>query len=293
MIKFLASRLSQHNNSAIIKFPIRTFSSESENELSIVTRQDQIINKGEYVYRPSGNWTKDVHKFLAYLHNKGFDATPKPLGFDKTGREIVSFIKGEVSNYPLTKNASSIGVLTSAAILLRKYHDISMGFLEDNNVEEKPWQLSCRYPIEVICHGDYAPYNVVLNGKQAVGIIDFDTAHPGPRTWDIAYALYRWAPLTNPNNHDGFGHLKSQVARAALFCDSYGLPIEKRINMAALIIERLQSLVNFIYKEAEEGNETMKTNIADGHHLLYIEDIEYIKTHSPYINDKLCGYEPN
>jgi len=43
--------------------------------------------------------------------------------------------------------------------------------------------------------------------------------------------------------------------------------------MAALIIERLQSLVNFMYKEAEEGNKTMKTNIADGHHLLYIEDI--------------------
>ena len=84
MIKFLASRLSQHNNSAIIKFPIRTFSSESENELSIVTRQDQIINKGEYVYRPSGNWTKDVHKFLAYLHNKGFD---------KTGREIGVIVK--------------------------------------------------------------------------------------------------------------------------------------------------------------------------------------------------------
>ena len=48
-----------------------------------------------------------------------------------------------------------------------------------------------------------------------------------------------------------------------------------------------------MYKEAKEGKETMKTNIADGHHLLYIEDIEYIKTHSPYINDKLCGYEPN
>lgn len=102
--------------------------SKSKNKLSTLTRQEQIINKGEYVYRPSGNWTKDVHKFLAYLHNKGFDATPKPLGFDKTGREIVSFIKGEVSNYPLTKNASSIQALTSAAISLRKYHDISMGF---------------------------------------------------------------------------------------------------------------------------------------------------------------------
>ena len=63
--------------------------------------------------------------------------------------------------------------------------------------------------------------------------------------------------------------------------------------MAALIIERLQSLVNFMYKEAEEGNETMKTNIADGHHLLYIEDIEYIKTHSIFIDNQLCEYEPN
>ena len=106
MINSLTRKLYKHNNTPITKLPIRTFS--SENELSIVTRQDQIINKGEYVYRPSGNWTKDVHKFLGYLHDKGFDATPKPLGFDKTCKEIVSFIKGEVSNYPLSKNASSI-----------------------------------------------------------------------------------------------------------------------------------------------------------------------------------------
>ena len=39
--------------------------SKSKNELSALTRQEQIINKGEYVYRPSGNWTKDVHKFLS------------------------------------------------------------------------------------------------------------------------------------------------------------------------------------------------------------------------------------
>ncbi len=81
MIKSLTRRLHKHNNATIIKFPSRTTTSKSENELSILKRQDQIINKGEYVYLPSGNWTKDVHKFLGYLHDKGFDATPKPLGF--------------------------------------------------------------------------------------------------------------------------------------------------------------------------------------------------------------------
>ena len=90
MINSLTRKLYKHNNTPITKLPIRTFSSESENELSIVTRQDQIINKGEYVYRPSGNWTKDVHKFLGYLHDKGFGVASKPLGFGKTGREIVT-----------------------------------------------------------------------------------------------------------------------------------------------------------------------------------------------------------
>ncbi|RYE06094.1 MAG: aminoglycoside phosphotransferase family protein [Rickettsiaceae bacterium] len=252
-----------------------------------MSRKDQIINEGEFVYRPASHWTKDVHKFLGYLDDKNFNAAPKPLGFDKAGREIVSFIKGDVSNYPLTSNAASTQALTSAAVLLRRYHDASTGFLGNNEAVEGHWQLPCRYPVEVICHGDYAPYNVVLNGKKAIGIIDFDTAHPGPRSWDIAYALYRWAPLTNPENQDGFGSLKNQVARAALFCNFYSLSQDERINMASLIIERLQSLLNFMYKEAEEGNEIMKANIADGHHILYIKDIEYIKIHTTYINDKL------
>ena len=232
-----------------------------------------------------------MHKFLSFLDNKNFHAAPKPLGFDVAGREIVSFIKGDVSNYPLSSNAASTQALTSAATLLRKYHDTSKEFLNDNKITEGNWQLPCRYPVEVICHGDYAPYNVVLNGKKAIGIIDFDTAHPGSRSWDIAYALYRWAPLTNPKNHDGFGSLKSQVTRATLFCDSYGLSTEERINMATMIVERLQSLLNFMYKEAEEGNETMKANIADGHYTLYIKDIEYIRTHATYINYKLCEHE--
>jgi len=45
MIKSLASKLSQHNNATIIKFPSRTATSKSKNELSALTRQNQIINK--------------------------------------------------------------------------------------------------------------------------------------------------------------------------------------------------------------------------------------------------------
>ncbi|MFJ9374801.1 phosphotransferase [Streptomyces sp. NPDC101455] len=43
-------------------------------------------------------------------------------------------------------------------------------------------------PVEVICHGDFAPDNCVFTGEGAVGIVDFDAARPGPgpRAWDLA-----------------------------------------------------------------------------------------------------------
>ncbi|WP_425364687.1 phosphotransferase enzyme family protein [Candidatus Tisiphia endosymbiont of Mystacides longicornis] len=213
-------------------------------------REEQIVNIGDYIYRPAGFWTKQVHNLLDHIRSEGFLSAPKPVGFDNSGREIVSFLKGEVSNYPLSNNAASIKALTSAASLLRKYHDASQNFLIKVVSDEKCWQLPSRHPKEVICHGDFAPYNVVLNGEQAVGIIDFDTCHPGSRLWDVAYALYRWVPLTNPNNKDGFGSIDEQIIRACLFCQAYGLAEKDKNGMIDLIIERLQVLVSFMFSQA-------------------------------------------
>jgi thiamine kinase-like enzyme len=240
-------------------------------------RENQIIKIGNTVHRPTGKWTKQIHKLLLHLRHTGFYSVPEPLGFDDQGREIVSFIEGDVSNYPLSPNASSIKALLSAALLLRNFHDTTQSFLDKIIIENNNWQLPARQPYEVICHGDYAPYNIVLNGVVAVGIIDFDTCHPGPRVWDIAYALYRWCPFTNPNNQDGFGSIEEQIKRARLFCRSYGLANEKRLGLAELMVERLQVLVDFMFSQASLGDETCKLNIKEGHHLLYLDDIKYIK----------------
>ena len=166
-------------------------------------RENKIIRIGHKVHRPLGPWTALVHEFLLYLRSSGFSSAPLPFGLDGQGCEILSFIEGEVSNYPLSPNAASVQTLISAAKLLRSYHDASQNFLAGLNPEKNTWQFPARHPQEVICHGDFAPYNLVLDGENAIGLIDFDTCHPGPRVWDIAYALYRWAPFTNPSNKDG------------------------------------------------------------------------------------------
>lgn len=247
---------------------------------------DHVIRAGNVVYRKAGPWTQQIHKFLQYLHNQGFHAVPKPFGFDKQGREIVSFIEGETFDYPLSEKASSVNVLTSAAKLLRDYHDISMNFLNIHSSSHN-WMFPTKNPREVICHNDFAPYNVVFRDEQAIGIIDFDTAHPGPRNWDIAYALYRFAPFTNKNNEDGFGNIENQIIRARLFCQAYGIIEENRIEIVDLMIERLQALIDFLVKSAREGNKKYELNFQAGHHLKYLKDLEHIKFSKNLIKNML------
>ena len=239
-------------------------------------RSNQIARIGSKVHRPAGEWTPYIHEFLIHLRTQGFLGAPEPFGFDEGGNEIVSYIAGEVCNYPLPEAAKTLKALISAAELLRAYHDATTSFLPALKGDE-PWMLPAREPIEVICHGDYAPYNLVLQGDRVVAIIDFDTAHPGPRTWDIAYALYRWAPLTHPGNPDGFGTEGDKLTRSRLFCDVYGLSETGREGLITSVIDRLQFLVAFMQSKADAGDETFRANIADGHHLTYLEDIKYLK----------------
>ena len=245
-------------------------------------RENKIGRVDNAVHRPAGPWTRSVHALLRHVRAVGFTAVPEPLGFDDAGKEIVTFLEGEVSNYPLSAAAASEEALVSAARLLRAYHEATSSFLAQNP-ESHTWLLPSRTPVEVVCHGDFAPYDVVLNGRQAVGIIDFDTAHPGPRIWDIAYALYRWAPFTNQQNPDRLGDLATQISRARLFCDAYGFPAAQRHNLVDMMILRLETLVNYMQAEAAKGNEAFMANLADGHHLLYLADIAYLGEKLPLI----------
>lgn len=249
-------------------------------------RDHKIVRLDGFVQRPSGFWSQSVHALLHHVRRQGFLSAPLPLGFDEDGHEILTFLPGHVSNYPLSAAAASLPALTSAAKLLRAYHDATVSFL-DNDMASFSWLLPPRSPVEVICHGDFAPYNVVLNGNEAAAIIDFDTAHPAPRVWDIAYALYRWAPFTNPTNSDGFGTIEQQTHRARLFCGAYGLSTAQRRQLPGLAIERLEALINFMQSEAGSGNEAFQANIKDGHHLTYLADIAYLKQHQKYIEDGL------
>jgi len=214
-----------------------------------------------------------VHDLLRYLRQHGFTAAPAFHEVTPDGFEILDFIAGDVSNYPPTPAAASRAALESAAELLRAYHDATVGFAA--SAPQQGWQVRATEPVEVLCHGDYAPHNCVLDGDRVIGIIDFDHAQPGPRVWDVAYAAYRWVPLTAPTNADGFGTADEQAARLRVFCDHYGLDAGRAVLMDT-VAARLHGLVDFMRTQAAAGSAAFASHLRDGHHLQYLADAEYV-----------------
>lgn len=108
------------------------------------------------------------------------------------------------------------------------------------------WQLASHEPPEVVCHNDFAPYNMVFDDRhELTGVIDCDTASPGPRIWDLAYLAYRLVPLTNPSNADTPGlDARSRRRRLDLLCTTYGRAITPS-DVIATAVERLHDLAAF------------------------------------------------
>ncbi len=235
----------------------------------------QVRRVGNTVRRDTGPWTNNVHRLLAHLRSKGIQEVPAPLGYDQQGREILSFIPGIVGHQP-TPQFRSDRILISAAKLLRKIHDASEDFARQ--ITAAGWQSPAREPVEVICHGDFAPYNCVFENGELIGVIDFDNAHPGERNWDVSYAAYRFVPLTDPSNPENYGDIFEQCRRLQVFCEAYG--VQDASKLVELIIQRVAFMADYLIRGAEKGDIRLQTNIAVGHLAVYQTDLIYIQTHA-------------
>ena len=229
---------------------------------------------GDTVRREAGPWTPQVHRLLVHLRSQGITFVPVPLGMDKDSREVLTYLPGAVGGSPLAGSQRSDAVLVQAATMLRTLHDATADVAQ---FWRTGWRLPARDPVEVICHGDFAPYNCMFVDNELTGVIDFDFAHAGPREWDLAYAVYRFVPLADPNKTEGFGTLEDQARRLRLFCDAYGLA--DRSQTYAYILARVQSMVDFLLEGAAIGDPRRIANIEAGHLTVYRHDHEYVQHH--------------
>ena len=153
----------------------------------------------------------------------------------------MSFVPGDVPAYPMPEWVWADGVVTASAALLRRLHDATVGF----TAPDARWRMPAHEPLEVVCHNDFAPYNLVFRDGTPVGVIDFDTCSPGPRVWDLAYLAYRVVPLTAAGNPDAPATSDAERSRRlALLCDAYGAPVSPAA-VVAMLPPRLEELRAF------------------------------------------------
>jgi len=149
------------------------------------------VRTGDTVRRRAGPWTPAVQALLGHLQRVGFESAPQPLGTDDLGREVLSFIPGDVHvGWPDPMPSWTYEddtTLVAAAQLLRRYHDALQGFTPP---AQPHWRVVAPGRHEVICHNDWAPYNAVFDGRVPVAVLDWDMAGPGSRAWDVARSAF-------------------------------------------------------------------------------------------------------
>ena len=158
-----------------------------------------IVRIGDTVRRPLRPFSLTIQAYLAHLRDGGFTGAPQPLGVDEYGREVLSFVAGDVPGHPLPAEAAGDDVLVALARLIRGLHEASAGWVPP---PEAVWggtpATQGRRVIkgsELVSHCDYYPGNVVFRDGLPVALIDFDLAGPGSAVWDFAAAAHYWAPL--------------------------------------------------------------------------------------------------
>lgn len=212
------------------------------------------VRVGDTVRRRAGAWTPAVTALLEHLHSVGFAAAPEPLGMDDQGRAVLRFIPGDVhTGWPEPMPEwmfTDETTLVCAAQLLRRYHDLVVGFTRPADAR---WRQVAPEPHEVICHFDWAPYNAVFDGHRPTVMLDWDSAGPGSRLWDVALSAYQWVPL-NPASYgaEREAFLARRGPRIATFCAAYR-GVEPSDVLDTLVVE-LPFMADFIQREADAGD---------------------------------------
>jgi hypothetical protein len=217
-----------------------------------------VVRAGDTVRRPVGPHSPLVHALLAHLELVGFEGAPRFLGIDGSGREVLSYIDGEVAGRPRPPWIADETRLASVGRLVRAYDDAAASFasppdaLLDTLPDDPPGiPPAPAYPPELIGHVDITPENVVFRDGRAHALIDFDLAKPATRADEMLNAMLWWAPLSDPRDVDPLLQHVDVPARARILADAYGLSGTDRERVIEVAVLRTRRSWHLMKRRAE------------------------------------------
>ena len=213
----------------------------------------RVVRVGDTVRRAPG--PPAVRALLGHLERAGFDGSPRHLGLDEEGREVLSFVEGDVPLPPYPPWALTDLAIEDLGRLLRRLHDATAGFAADG------WRTEWADPAAgpVICHNDLFPENSVFRDGRVVALVDFAEAAPGRRLWDLAIATQEWAPLHAPGWRLHHPDDLDAVRRTGLLARAYGLDPSQAEELLEVVDEERRRSLAHIRSEAAAGREPWAT----------------------------------
>lgn len=175
------------------------------------------VRIGSTVRRPTGPWTGVVHDLMRHLGRAGLPGVPRVLGVDERGREVVSYLPGEVRDPDDWTPDDEL--LADAVAWLRLFHRAVADFRPTGAVR---WRGMSRTLAghEIVCHHDCGTYNWVVDDGRFAGMIDWDVAGPGVPLDDVAFLAWTGVPLYRD------AAVQDVARRLLLVAETYGSGVE-------------------------------------------------------------------
>jgi hypothetical protein len=208
-----------------------------------------VVRVGATVRRPHSAGSFAVARYLDHLERAGFTGSPRFLGLDDRGRDVLTFMAGEVGAASPEPWVADDDLLVSVAELVTQLLSAAVGF----DVDQR-W-----FPprdgvgeATVVTHLDITPQNVVVRDGRAVALIDFDLTRRATPYDEGSNTAMHWVPLRDPADVYPRWAGIDQPRRLRIFADAFGMDAAARSRFVADQIERADATWHRMKQRAED-----------------------------------------
>lgn len=196
------------------------------------------------------------------------------LGFDGTGREVLTFMPGRVVDVDTERLTEA--QIRSVVGWTRDLHAAVAGFTHPG-----PWRYFTIPGATLVGHNDIAPYNICFDGDELVGVFDWDMAGPTNPLAELAFIAWNCVPMWTDIG------TPEAARRLRVIAETYGTYSAAQILHA--LPPRIEVMLDGIPAHAAAGDAGMANLITQGEPERSRTSLKALMTRIPAITAALDG----